>query len=255
MLGQLRPATVSLILVLLLTSAFLIYFVSLFPAYMPYRLNEQFDRLDGDVWDIGGQKNFTVADGVLSLFDSTSANHYFVTNPKWGSFGALEAELQGSIAITFRITPLPNRSLVVASTDSWTVSVRKGTLVVETTDRAGRAPFLGGTMNSSWHRLVVDRGAGSLQFQIDDALLFRLDDWSGKLTRIELGTAQETVRGFQVRGTLCVDSVTAELRPLVEGSQSILKGYPRTATVSFAANTVQISTITSIAVNRLDPAL
>ena len=206
---------------LLITSAFLVYFVSLFPAYVPYRLNEQFNQLDPDVWDIGGARNFTVTDGVLNLFDSTSAGHYFVTNPKWGSYGWREPNLQGSIEITFKTTVLPGRSLVVASTDSWSVNVSNRTLVIETVDRPGRPTFRGGVLDSSWHRLIVDREANSVQFRIDDSILFQLDDWAGNLKRIELGSAQGTVEGFQVQGELSVDSVTANLQPLLPTGQSI----------------------------------
>jgi len=216
-----RPAIVALIiLVLLIASAFLVYLVSLLPAYVPYQLNEQFDRLDSDVWDIGGAKNFTVTGGVLNLFDSTNASHYFVTNPKWGSFGNAEPNLRGSIEIIFKTTALNGRSLVVASTDSWRVYVGNRTLVIETTDRRGRPPFHGGALDSSWHRLMVDIEANSLQFRIDGSLLMRLDDWSGNLKRIELGSAQGTVGGLQVQGELSVDSVTAKLQPLLETGQS-----------------------------------
>lgn len=217
---QLKPTTIALtILVLLITSAFLIYFVSLFPAYMPYQLNEQFNQLDINTWEIGGAKNFSVTDGVLTLFGSTSAGHYFVTNPKWGFFP--EPNLQGSIEIMFKTTALRDRSLVVASTDSWRVYVGNGTLVIETTDRSGRSPFRGGVLDSSWHRLIVDREANSIQFRIDDTLLLRLDDWAGNLKRIELGSAQGTVGGLEVQGELSVDSVTAKLQPILATGQSV----------------------------------
>ena len=217
-----KPTTIALtILVLLITSAFLIYSVSLFPAYVPYQLNEQFNQLDSGAWDIGGARNFTVTNGVLNLFDSTSARYYFVTNPKWGSYGWREPNLEGSIGITFKITALPGRSLVVASTDSWRVYVGNGTLVIETSDRSGRSPFRGVMLDSSWHRLMVDREANSLQFRIDASLLFRLDDWAGNLKWIELGSAEGTVGGLQVQGKLSVDSVKAKLQPLLETGQAV----------------------------------
>lgn len=219
------------ILVLLLTSAFLVYCVSLLPAYVPYQLNEQFNQLNTDAWDIGGVKNFTVADGVLNLFDSTAAVHYFVTNPKWVP-PMIEPNLQGTIEITFKIATLPDRSLVVASTDSWQVYVDNGTLEIQTTDRPGRTPFLGGIVNSSWHKLVADREAGSFQVRMDGSPLFRLDDWSGTLKRIELGTAQSTVGGLNVQGELSVDSVRAELQPLVTAGQSIPEGPSLFTTIS-----------------------
>lgn len=219
---MMKPTTIALtILVLLITSAFLIYSVSLFPAYVPYQLDEQFNQLDSNAWDIGGARNFTVTDGVLNLFDSTSASHYFATNPKWGSVNWEEANLEGWIEVTFKVTILPGGSLVVASTDSWRVYVGNRTLVIETTDRPGRSPFRGGMLDSSWHRLMVDREANLLQFRIDDSPLFQLDDWSGNLKRIELGSAERTVGGLQVQGELSVDSVTAKLQPLLETGQSI----------------------------------
>jgi len=198
---------------------------------VPYQLNEQFNQLDPDVWDIGGARNFTVTDGVLNLFDSTSAGHYFVTNPKWGSFGNIEPNLQGSIEIMFKTTVLPGRSLVVASTDSWNVNVSNRTLVIETVDRPGRPTFRGGVLDSSWHRLIVDREANSVQFRIDDSILFQLDDWAGNLKRIELGTAQRKVGGLQVQGELSVDSVTAKLQLLLETGQSISESSLSFATI------------------------
>jgi hypothetical protein len=231
----LKPITIaSTVLVLLITSAFLVYLVSLFPAYEPYQLNEQFDRLDPDVWEIGGAGNFTVTDGVLNLFDSTSARHYFVTNPKWGSYGWSEPNLQGSIEITFRINALLGRSLVVASTDSWRVYVANRTLMVETTDRPGRVPFLGGILDSSMHRLMTNREANSLQFHLDESPLFQIDDFSGSLKWIELGTVEGTVGGFQVQGELSVDSVTAKLQPLLDAGQSIGESPLQFATISLA---------------------
>jgi hypothetical protein len=230
-----KPTAIGLtILVLLITSALLVYSVSLFPAYVPYQLNDQFDRLDPDAWDIGGVRNYTVKDGVLNLFDSTSADHYFITNPKWGSFGNTEPNLQGSIEITFKTIALPLRSLVVASTDSWRVYVGNRTLVIETTDRPGRRTFLGGVLDSSWHRLMVDREANSLQFRIDDSFLFRLDDWTGNLKWIELGSVEGTVAGLQVQGKLSVDSVAAKLQPLLETGQAISESSLLFATIGLS---------------------
>ncbi len=218
----------------LITSGCLIYLVSLFPAYVPYQLNEQFNQLDPDVWDIGGARNFTVTGGVLNLFDSTSARHYFITNPKWGCTRCtgVETNLQGSIEIAFRTDALLGRSLVVASTDSWRVYVGNRTLVVETSDQPGRTPFRGSIVDSSWHRLVAYREATSLRFRIDDSPLFSSDNWSGNLKWIELGSPEGTAGGLQVQGELSVDSVTAKLQPLLETGQSIRESFPLFITIS-----------------------
>jgi hypothetical protein len=119
------------VVALLIASALLIYSISLLPDYIPYHLNEHFNELDPNVWDIGGAKNYTVSDGALNLFSSTNATHYFVTAPKWGGPG--DTPLEGSIEISFKVTAPAGRSVVVASTDSWRVYVRNGSLVVETT--------------------------------------------------------------------------------------------------------------------------
>jgi hypothetical protein len=220
MRSMMEPATIALVVVVLLfSSGVLIYSVSLFPAYVPYQLDEQFNQLDLNTWDIGGAKNFTVTDGALNLFDSTSVRHYFVTNPKWGSFP--EPNLQGSIEIMFKTTALTGKSLVVASTDSWRVYVGNRTLVIEITDRPGRSLFRGGVLDSSWHRLLVDREENSLLFQIDDTVLLRLDDWAGNLKWIELGSAQGIVGGLQAQGELSVDYVTVKLQPLFHTGQSV----------------------------------
>jgi hypothetical protein len=203
--------------VLLIASAFLIYSVSLLPDYNPYHLNEQFNGLDPNVWNIGGAMNYTVSDGELNLFGSTSATHYFVTAPKWQ--GAEDTPLQGSIKINFKVTAPTDRSVVVVTTDSWFVYVRNGSLVVATTDRPGRGLIRGGVLDSGWHRLMADSEANSLRMSIDGTNLLSMNDWSGNLTLIVLGTAEQAVDGLSVQGTLSVNSVTAELMPLVEVTQ------------------------------------
>ena len=85
---------------LLLVSAGSIYFASLLPPYAPYQLDERFTSLDPNVWEIGGMKNYSVSNGLLTLFDSTNATHYFITNPKWRSPNT-ETRLQGSLEVSF----------------------------------------------------------------------------------------------------------------------------------------------------------
>jgi len=82
-------------------------------------------------------RNYSVSNGVLTLFDSTNATHYFVTNPKWQS-PIPETRLQGSLEISFNASVSRNGSLVVASADSWTADAYDGMLELDLNGTGGR---------------------------------------------------------------------------------------------------------------------
>lgn len=208
------PALV--VLLLLVVSAGSIYFASLLPPYSPYQLDEQFTNLEPNVWEIGGMKNYSVVNGLLTLFDSTNATHYFITNPKWLS-PIPETMLQGSLEISFNAHALTNSSLVVASTDSWKAYAYNGMLVLDLNGTAeGGGTHLEVVLDSSWHSLVAESSAGSLKMSLDDHVLATDDNWKGNLTRIELGTGLQSVDGLRVHGVLSISRVKADLQPLVE---------------------------------------
>src|SRR5271157_5675668 len=100
---------VLVVLLLLVVSVGSIYFASLLPSYSPYQLDERFTSLDPNVWEIGGMKNYSVSNRLLTLFDSTNATHYFITNPKWRS-PIPDTMLQGSLEISFNAYALTNSS-------------------------------------------------------------------------------------------------------------------------------------------------
>jgi len=71
-------------------------------------------------------------------------------------------------------------------------------------------------LGSGWHTLVAESGAGSLKITLDGQTLALVDSWDGNLTRVELGTGSQSVRGLQAKGALSVNRVKADLQPLVE---------------------------------------
>lgn len=246
MLRRIRtPALVMLLLVAV--SAGSIYFASQLPAYNPYQLDERFTSLDPNVWEIGGMKNYSVSNGVLTMFDSTNATHYFVTNPKWRP-NVLETwwtRLQGSLEISFNAYAPTNHSLAVASTDSWRALLYNGMLELDLNGTAGgKGVRVEVVLDSGWHSLAAESSAGSLEMSLDGHTLARVDDWNGNLTRVELGTGLQSMDGLSVKGVLAVNGVKADLQPLVESqtlspenptsltelaTKTLLSGHPHTA--------------------------
>jgi hypothetical protein len=214
------------VLLLLVVCAGSIYFASLLPSYSPYRLDERFTSLDPNVWEIGGMKNYSVSNGILTLFDSTNATHYFITNPKWNS-PIPETRLQGGIEISFNVYALTNSSLVVASTDSWRAYAYNGMLELDLNGTAeGDGVHVQAVLGSGWHSLVAESSAGSLKMSLDGQTLARVDPWDGNLTRVELGTGLQFVDGLRVQGDLSVNSVKADLQPLVEPQTLLILSAP-----------------------------
>jgi len=213
-------------LLLLLVSAGSIYFASLLPPYSPYELDERFSSLDPNVWEIGGMKNYSVSNGLLTLFDSTNATHYFITNPKWRS-PIPETRLQGSLWISFNAHALTSSSVVVASTDSWRAYAYNGMLELDLNGTAeGDGVHVQAVLDSGWHSLVAESSAGSLKMSLDGQTLARLGPWDGNLTRIELGTGLQSVDGLRVQGVLLVNRVKADLQPLVEPQTLLVLSAP-----------------------------
>jgi hypothetical protein len=208
------PALVVIFLVLFFVA--MIYLASQLPAYSPYSLDEQFTSLDPNVWEIGGMRNYSLSNGVLTLFGSTNATHYFITNPKWQSH-VIETRLQGSLEITFKADEATNSTVIVASTDSWTALAYSGMLILN----------LGGTTNSmvslfkaemspGWHTFVAENSAHSIDMSLDGRLIAVVDRWDGNLTRLDLGTGLSSFDGYEVRGDLAVRAVKADLQPLIQ---------------------------------------
>lgn len=188
-------------------------------------MDERFTSLDPNVWEIGGIKNYSVSNGRLTLFDSTNATHYFITNPKWQS-PITETRLQGSLEVSFNAYVLANSSLVVASTDSWRAYAYNGMLELDLNGMVeGGEIHLQTVLDSGWHSLVVESSAGLLKVSLDGYSLTRVNAWNGNLTRVELGTGLESVNGSQVKGVLSVNRVEADLQPLVE-SQTLVLNAP-----------------------------
>lgn len=218
------PALV--VLLLLVVSAGSIYFASLLPPYSSYQLDERFTSLDPNVWEIGGMKNYSVSNGILTLFDSSNATHYFITNPKWLS-PIHETRLQGSLEISFNAYALTNRSLVVASTDSWRAYAYNGMLELNLNGTAeGDGVHVHAVLDSGWHSLVAESSAGSLKMSLDGQVLATADHWKGNLTRVELGTGLQFVDGLRVQGVLSVNRVKADLQPLVEPQTLLVLSEP-----------------------------
>jgi hypothetical protein len=218
------PALV--VLLLLLVSVGSIYFASLLPPYSPYRLDERFSSLDPNVWEIGGMKNYSVSNGLLTLFDSTNATHYFITNPKWRS-PIPETRLQGSLEISFNAYALRNNSLFVASTDSWRAYAHNGMLELDLNGTAeGDGVHVQAVLDSGWHSLVAESSAGSLKMSLDGRVMVRTDNWDGNLTRVELGTGLQAVGGLRIKGAISFNRVKADLQPLIEQQTLLVMGAP-----------------------------
>ena len=234
-----RTQTPALVVLLLLVfSAGAIYFASQLPAYSPYNLDEQFTSLDPNVWEIGGMKNYSVSNGILTLFDSTNATHYFITNPKWRS-PITETRLQGNLEISFKAYAPTNRSLAVASTDSWRAYAYNGMLALDLNGTAkGDGTHVEVVLDSGWHSLVTESSAGSLKMSLDGQTLARVDHWDGNLTRVELGTGLQSVDGFRVQGVLSVNRVKADLQPLIEPQMLLPKNldFPHRTQSRYSSN-------------------
>jgi len=207
------PALV--VVFLFLFSIAMIYFSSQLPAYSPYRLDEQFASLDPNVWEIGGMKNYSLSNGVLTLFDSTNATHYFMTNPKWQSPIA-ETRLQGTLTITFKPSEAANGSVVVASTDSWSARAYNGTLNLDLNGASnGQATHAEALMSPGWHTMVAENGPATFNMTLDNRIIVAIDGWNGNVTRLELGTGLSSFDGYRIQGKLAVSSVKADLQPLI----------------------------------------
>ena len=208
------PALAAVLLIFF--SVAMIYFASQLPAYSPYHLDEQFTSLDPNVWEIGGMKNYSLSNGVLTLFESTNATHYFVTNPKWQS-PVTETRLQGSLAVTFEADEVANGCVVVASTDSWTALAYNGTLRLDLSGTSnGQTSHSQVVMNPGWHTLLAQNGPGSLNISLDNRIIVTVGGWNGNLTRVELGTGLSSFDGLRIRGNLTFTAVRADLQPLVQ---------------------------------------
>lgn len=211
-----RNQTPALVVVfLILFYAAMIYFASQLPPYSPYHLNEQFTSLDPNVWEIGGMKNYSLSNGVLTLFDSTNATHYFTTAPKWQS-PLIEPRLQGSLYMKFKADEAANCSVFVASTDSWAALAYNGTLRLNLSGALNeQASHAEAVMSPGWHILVAENGPDSFNMTLDSQVILATG-WNGNLTRIELGTGLSSFDGFGIRGDLAVSAVKADLQPLVQ---------------------------------------
>jgi len=211
-----RNQTPALVIVLLvLFSAAMIYFAARLPSYSPYYLDEHFTNLDPNVWEIGGAKNYSLSNGVLTLFGSTNATHYFVTNPKWQS-PIPETRLEGRLVIVFKADAAVNGSVVVATTDSWSALAFNGTLRLD----LNGSPSVQTTsfvteMGSGWHTLVAESGPTTFNMSLDGRVIAVADRWNGNLTQLELGTGMVSFDGLKVHGDLEVSAVRADLQPLV----------------------------------------
>jgi len=202
------PALVAVLLILFYVA--MIYVAGQLPPYSPYHLDEQFTSLDPNVWEIGGMKNYSLSNGVLTLFDSTNATHYFTTAPKWQS-PLIEPRLQGSLEITFKADEATNCSVVVASTDSWAALIYNGTLRLNLSGTSHAEAI----MSPGWHILVAENGPDSFNVTLDSRVILTTG-WNGNLTRLELGTGLSSFDGFGIRGDLAVSAVKADLQPLLQ---------------------------------------
>lgn len=212
-----RIQTPALVLLLLLIfSVGVIYFASQLPEYFPYRLDEQFTSLDLSVWDIGGMRNYSVSNGMLTLFDSTNATHYFITNPKWRS-PIPDTRLQGRLEISFRANAAAtNRSVAIAGTDSWRTYAYNGMLGLDLNATENeKTRHVEVALDPAWHSLVAESAEGSFNLSLDGQILVSADHWKGNITRVELGTGLQYLDGSGVQGVLSVNGVKADLRPLV----------------------------------------
>jgi hypothetical protein len=179
-------------------------------------MDEQFTSLDPNVWEIGGMRNYSLSNGVLTLFDSTNATHYFITNPKWQSH-VIETALQGSLEIKFKADEAENDTVIVASTDSWTALAYSGMLILDLSGTTnGEASQFEAQMSPGWHTLVAENGAHSINMSLDRRLIVVADRWDGNLTRLDLGTGLPSFDGYEVRGELAVSAVKADLQPSVQ---------------------------------------
>ena len=204
------------VVLLLLFSVVMIYFASQLPPYSPYHLDEQFTSLDPNVWEIGGMKNYSLSNGELTLFDSSNATHYFITNPKWQS-PVTETRLQGSLEITFKADEAANGSVVVASTDSWVAVAYNGTLRLDLSGVSnGQTSYSDAVMSPGWHTLLAKNGPDSFNITLDGRLIVAVNGWEGNLTRLELGTGLPSFDGLRIQGALGVSSVQVDLQPLVQ---------------------------------------
>jgi hypothetical protein len=208
------PALIAILLVLF--SVVMVYFASQLPPYSPYYLDEHFTSLDSNVWEVGGMRNYSLSGGVLMLFDSTNAMHYFITNPKWQA-PINETRLQGTVEIRFKAVEAANGSVAVASTDSWSVIAYNNTLRLYVSETpSNETSHFEAELIPGWHTLVAENGPTSFNMTLDGRLVAAADFWDGNLTRLELGTGLSSFDGIEIRGELAVSAVKADLQPLLQ---------------------------------------